>query len=791
MMPIRLVAVLTHPIQYYGPWFRHIAARCPEIDLNVIYAVAPNAEQQGAGFERAFSWDTPLTEEYQHHIIRPARSGEEVLSSSFRGVDVPEIADAIRDAKPDVVLIPGWYSITLVRALLACRRMGIPVLYRGDTHRTNALLGWRRIVWETRTWTILRLFSAYLSVGKRSRDYLRHFAIPETKIFSSPHCIDNEFFSTSASAWQNGTRAAARRFLGVEADDFVVLFAGKLEDKKRPLDAIRAVQRLGYGTTLLVAGSGRLEDQCRAEAAKHRVRVAWAGFLNQTEIGCAYAAADCLVLPSNWGETWGLVVNEAMAAGLPCVVSDRVGCAPDLIAPGDTGESFPMGDCEALADALRRVRERLANGENYSAACRARANEHSFERATTGLIAACQSVTRPRRSGTRVIACCGGMVIVSGLERMTFEVLRVLRSRGVPVHCVLNGWNNQRIVALAEPLGASWSTGYYLTDLRRRFRNPMQLVHNVWDVFRTSLGFLWDALNFRPTHVLLPEFTAVLRNAPALALLRLLGVRVILRVGNAPARGAFYRFVWRWCVSPFVDRIVGNSRFIQEEVLAHGVPACKITCRYNAVSESSEPSTVALQRVPGKLVFAGQIIPEKGVHLLLEAVSLLTRSGYDVTLDVVGQVEGWVSPSYEGYRETLIKRAEKADLKGRIRFLGWRSDVVALLGGAAVHCCPSLPEQREGAANVVLEAKSAGTPSVVFPTGALRELISHRKDGWICSSVSASAMAEGIAFFLDSSSRRGEAGEAARQSLQLRFSRTEFEEGWLSMFGLHPRELRI
>src|SRR6266699_2169103 len=116
MMPIRLVAVLTHPIQYYGPWFRHIAARCPEIDLNVIYAVAPNAEQQGAGFERAFSWDTPLTEGYQHHIIRPARSGEDVLSSSFRGVDVPEIADAIRDAKPDVVLIPGWYSITLVRA---------------------------------------------------------------------------------------------------------------------------------------------------------------------------------------------------------------------------------------------------------------------------------------------------------------------------------------------------------------------------------------------------------------------------------------------------------------------------------------------------------------------------------------------------------------------------------------------------------------------------------------------------------------------------------------------------
>src|SRR5439155_10507522 len=116
------------------------------------------------------------------------------------------------------------------------------------------------------------------------------------------------------------------------------------------------------------------------------------------------------------------------------------------------------------------------------------------------------------RSRSRIMACCGNMVVVYGLERMTFEILRVLRSRSVPVHCVVNDWDNHRIVALAERIGASWSTGSYSTELRRRFRNPMRLVHNGWDILRTSSGLLWDAWHFRPTHILLPEFIAVLRN---------------------------------------------------------------------------------------------------------------------------------------------------------------------------------------------------------------------------------------------------------------------------------------
>src|SRR5262249_9397552 len=205
-------------------------------------------------------------------------------------------------------------------------------------------------------------------------------------------------------------------------DDFAVLFAGKLEAVKRPLDAVRAVARLGPRARLLIAGAGSLADALRAEAARTGARGAGAGFLNQSEMPRAYAAADCPVLPGR--EAWGLVVNEALATGLPCVVSDGVGSAADLVVPSETGETFAIGDVDALAAAIERVRARGDRGD-WAAACRARVAQHSLDRAAAGLVAACR-VVADRRAPVgvpRVLACCGTMVIVSGLERATFEVL--------------------------------------------------------------------------------------------------------------------------------------------------------------------------------------------------------------------------------------------------------------------------------------------------------------------------------------------------------------------------------
>lgn len=781
--PVRLTAVLTHPIQYYAPWFRHITERCDGLDLTVLYGTRPTALQQGIGFDAAFEWDQPLTAGYRSRVLRASRPGDSMGSGRFWGLDVPEIGAAVRDSRPDVVLLPGWHSITLVRALWACRRAGIPVLYRGDTHLGARPAGWRGPLWAARTRFLLRRFSGWLAVGQRARAYLRHFGAPAGRVWASPHAVDNDFFGSAA----RHQRAASRARFGLGAEDFVVAFAGKLEPKKRPLDVVRALARLEPGAVLLVAGGGVLETGLRQEAARLGVRLAWAGFLNQGEMPGAYAAADCLALPSGWGDSWGLVVNEALATGLPCVVSDRVGCAPDLVTSGMTGEVFPFGDVAALAAALERVRARVDAGRSFSQACLERAAEYSYDAATAGLEAACRALARPAGDARspRVLACCGGMVQVAGLERMTFEVLGVLRERGAAVHCVVNSWENAKIVALAEGIGATWSTGYYWYSFARRARSPLHWIRLAWDVAMTSRGLLRDARRFRPTHVLVPDFVAGLRNVPALAVLRRLGVSVVFRLGNAPDQGAFYRKVWRWGIDPFVDRFVCNSAFTARELLAHGVRPDKVSIIYNCPPRRTGGPAEPQERHGGRVIYVGQLIPGKGLDLLLDAVAIVARRRPEVSLDAAGDLEAWEPAAWKGYRAGLLARAAAADLAGRVRFLGHREDVPALMAASAVHCFPSRPSIREGFGLVSLEAKEAGIPSVVFETGALPEVIEHGRDGWVCATATAEALAEGIEYFLADAPRREAAGRAALASLD-RFSRGKFAAAWWAVFE-NPR----
>lgn len=777
---MRLTVVATHPVQYLSPWFRYVTANCPQLDLSVVYASRPSPDQQGVGFGRALEWDLRLLDGYRWQVVRDSESEDNFGVGSFRGLDVKNIGQVVLDTRPDVVLVPGWHSITLVRAIMGARRRGIPVLYRGDTHLGLRPAGWRRMGWGLKTRVLLRLYSAYLSVGGASRAYLVAHGVPPTSIYASPHAVDNDLFATEAALHLTSeARAAARGTCGARPDDFVVLFAGKLTARKRPIDVVRAVAPLGRGAVLVIAGTGEQERELRAEAQRLGVRVGWLGFVNQSRMPAVYAAADCLVLPSE-EESWGLAVNEAMATGLPAVVSDRVGCRGDLIEPGETGEVFRSRDPQSLADALRRVLER--GGRNgRSAACRAKVANHGFAAATAGLAAACQSVARQASSRARVIACCGGMVVVAGLERMTFEVLRIVREHGGAVHCIVNGWENHRIVPLAERIGASWSVGYYGQTFSRRTTNPWRVAAMAWDVFRTSAGLLRDAVRFMPDHVLVPDYMSAVRNAPALLALRASGVEIILRLGNAPEAGRFFHVLWRYAINPLVDVFVCNSAFTKRELLAHGVPDRKVLQIYNAAparNEAAGPSA----RDPRRIVYVGQIIPEKGAAELLEAVGLLVARGYDATLEVVGNIDGWISPSYGDFRERLLARAAAPDLAGRVRFLGWRENVSEILASAAVHCCPSQPKQREGFGLVTLEAKLAGTASVVTPVGALPELVTHGVDGWVCRDTSPEAIAEGLEYFLNSPERWLDAGRAARRA-GARFSHDAFSDKWTEVFA--------
>jgi glycosyltransferase involved in cell wall biosynthesis len=184
------------------------------------------------------------------------------------------------------------------------------------------------------------------------------------------------------------------------------LFSGKLIAKKRPLhllEAFAAVQReRTRPAALLYVGDGELRSELEQRARQFPdLCIRFAGFLNQTRIVRAYAAADVLALPSAWGETWGLAVNEAMNYGLVPIVTDRVGCAGDLVHDGRTGFVIPVDEGPALAGALRRLLDDDWLRREMGARARTRVADWSIDHCAAGLAQATQYAFSRRGASRR------------------------------------------------------------------------------------------------------------------------------------------------------------------------------------------------------------------------------------------------------------------------------------------------------------------------------------------------------------------------------------------------------
>jgi glycosyltransferase involved in cell wall biosynthesis len=346
---VRVAVLTSHPVQYYGPLFRRLAK---VVDLHVFFAHrASPTDQARAGFGTLFEWDIDLTSGYAHSFLENVarRPGTE----RFSGCDTPDIGRHLREGRFQALLVMGWHLKAYVQGTLAAKRLGIPVIVRGDsqlaTPRSRLKNAFKAFAYPP----LLKLFDAALYVGQRSRAYYAHYGYPADRLFFSPHCVDTAWFRARATP-QDRQRLRALREISPET--IVLLFAGKLVSFKRPVDLVLAAAmcetRAGKAE-VMVAGSGELGPSLQCAAASSRVRLHLLGFRNQTEMPAVYSAADCLVLPSDGRESWGLVANEALACGRPIVVSSSCGCAPDLAGDGDVGRTFPVGDLEALAHAIR------------------------------------------------------------------------------------------------------------------------------------------------------------------------------------------------------------------------------------------------------------------------------------------------------------------------------------------------------------------------------------------------------------------------------------------------------
>ena len=390
-MTMRLGVLATHPIQYHAPLYRELARR---LDLHVYFAHRQTAAGQAdAGFGVAFEWDVDLTEGYSHSFLtnQSAQPG----TDTFAGCDTPEIRSAIATNQFDAFLVTGWYNRSYWQAIRACWQTGTPLLVRGDSHLGSPRSRLRQAVKAVAYRAFIPRFDAYLAVGQRNREYYLHYGANPNRLFDAPHFVDTNAFE-SASAAARTRRTALREANAFRADSRVLLFAGKFTDVKRPVDFVEAVARLAVREPDVegaMVGDGPLRHHVELAIARTGAPVRLLGFRNQSDMPSMYALSDALALPSAH-ETWGLVVNEAQACGLPAVVTDVVGCAPDLIDEVATGLTFPVGNLDAFEDAAGRVL-RWSESSETAAALRTVTQAHSVGVAADGVLAAVTSLCTP------------------------------------------------------------------------------------------------------------------------------------------------------------------------------------------------------------------------------------------------------------------------------------------------------------------------------------------------------------------------------------------------------------
>ncbi|HEY8902230.1 MAG TPA: glycosyltransferase family 4 protein [Chthoniobacterales bacterium] len=361
-----LLIIDSHPVQYRAPIYKELARLLSDSGgrLHVIYA--SDSSVRGAldeGFGQAITWDEPLLEGYDHEFLPDA---QQVGPGGFRNLVGRGIERAIRSHRPQAIFLNGLNYLVFVRALLAARVKGVPVWLRSETQdHAFARSGWKSKLRNAVYRVAYSQVDRFFPIGELNAEHYRAHGVPDEKLTYARYCVVDRF--TVAPEEKERRRRSKRTELGIADSKMLLMFSGKLIEKKNPgilfdaLELLSPSQREQFA--LLFVGNGELEASLQARMkAIPEVKVIFTGFVNQGEIADYYLAADALVLPSRqMGETWGLVANEALLAGIPVLLSRHAGSSRDFGNFEGVQVFEPTADC--LKDCILELRT-MARGES-------------------------------------------------------------------------------------------------------------------------------------------------------------------------------------------------------------------------------------------------------------------------------------------------------------------------------------------------------------------------------------------------------------------------------------------
>ena len=369
-----LIIVATHPIQYQVPIWKELAKRS-NIDFEVLYLTSHGVEPSyDIQFGKTIKWDIDLLEGY------PSRFSEVHCPkkiTNFWSAKLPkDFKSKIKSRETTHILLLGWNvrAFIEIAMLSSMKRKFFWLRAESNDLKVN-----QSLIKNNFKKLFLKYFFSridrFLTIGKANKRLYENFGITNSKFYSAPYCIENRRFEFQAKLNQKN-RNSIRNYWNIKSNSFCILFVGKFIAKKRPGDIIEAVESLKkidpYNKYhILFVGTGTLEGDLKKNSNvvfenNNKVgsnslfpTASFTGFVNQSKISEAYVAADLLVLPSEADETWGLVVNEAMASGLPCVASDACGSSEDLVEEINPQFRYPLGEIESLAKSIKCARQNL------------------------------------------------------------------------------------------------------------------------------------------------------------------------------------------------------------------------------------------------------------------------------------------------------------------------------------------------------------------------------------------------------------------------------------------------
>lgn len=328
----KLAIITTHPIQYNAPFFKLLADR-GVIEVKVFYTWGDGVlkNKYDPGFGKVINWDIPLLEGYQYEFVK--NISKNPGSHNFKGIDNPGLLLKIKGWNPDALMVYGWNFKSHLKALRYFKGK-IPIIFRGDSTLLQKRNGIKSLLRKIFLKWVYSHVSYAMYVGTLNKSYYQKFGLKEKNLFFGPHAIDNKRFGLNIEE-----RRKWRKKLGISENDILLLYAGKIDENKNVAFLARKFTSMKLeGVKLLIAGNGPSEIQLKDEF-NGVSNIIFIDFQNQSNMPALYSMADIFILPS-LSETWGLAINEAMAAGKAVLVSKNCGAAVDLVTNGINGYTF-------------------------------------------------------------------------------------------------------------------------------------------------------------------------------------------------------------------------------------------------------------------------------------------------------------------------------------------------------------------------------------------------------------------------------------------------------------------